>query len=238
MLNPFCCSFYMYHPQKAGEKPYLFVPSAQVQALLDHINEKLGIALSIPPGVNSDRFLMTFLLDGTPRPRYFKRVRDESDLQAEDWPEVDGEEMGGFQELPVAAQQAWIEKLSLVKMPSSRQKNKGEKSAQKRADRQHMLEETQDLLRLREGKVARNGNYWQDVVFVCIDVEAIELTPNPISEVGIAILDSKDIRNVRQGPCGSDWWKYFKCHHLRIKEYSGLINYRYIQGCPDHFDFG
>ncbi len=75
-------------------------------------------------------------------------------------------------------------------------------------------------------------------VLVSIEVEALETQPGCVSEVGIAMFDTGKVRRVVAGPDGSAWWPFIEAHHLRVKEYSGLVNYRYVQGCPDHFDFG
>lgn len=233
-------SFYMYHPETVEDKPILFVPTAQLQVFLDHINVELSIALSIPGGVNSDRFFMRFGSDDTPSPRYLKRALHPTDLEIDEWPDVHPEDIDAFKKATSSAQQALTKQLSLCSMaPKKNSKQKKiDKGAEKRADRQHMLEETQALLGLGQQTAAHGGNNGRDAVFISIDVEAIELPPNPVSEVGIAILDSRDIRHVPRGPCGTEWWKYFKCFHLRTREYSGLVNHRFIQGCPDAFDFG
>jgi hypothetical protein len=119
-------------------------------------------------------------------------------------------------------------------------KDKGKsqsRAAEKRADRQRMLHTTQQLLGLKPGTpVGIKGD--EPVVFVCVDVEALERRPNPVSEVGVAILDSKDIQNVPRGKCGQNWWPMIVAHHLRTREYSGLRNYEFVHGCPDAFDFG
>lgn len=76
------------------------------------------------------------------------------------------------------------------------------------------------------------------VKFVCVDVEANELNASTITEIGLAILDTEDIEDVPPGENGKNWLPYIAAHHLRISEYRSIVNSRYVQGCPDAFDFG
>lgn len=89
-------------------------------------------------------------------------------------------------------------------------------------------------LGLKDGAVDSKS----DVVFFSVDVEAIEVSPGPVSEIGIAILDMQRVGEQSPGSRGRDWWPLMEAHHLRIKEYAGLTNYRYVKGCPDDFQFG
>lgn len=107
-----------------------------------------------------------------------------------------------------------------------------DKAAKKKRHRDQMLRNTLSYLGLLGDP---DGH---DIVFVCVDVEAIEQRPNPISEIGFAILDTRDIKDVDPGVVGRGWWPKIKAHHLRVYEYAGLRNYRYVKGCPDFFDFG
>lgn len=97
-----------------------------------------------------------------------------------------------------------------------------------------MLSETQLYLGLQ----GRRDPPGKPVVFITIDVEAIEVAPNPVSEIGIAVLDMKRLGGVVPGSAAENWWKFIEAHHLRVKEYAGLVNYRFVQGCPRNFDFG
>jgi hypothetical protein len=209
------------------------VPSSQFQIFLDKINNELGIALSIPAGVNADRFLMKFGQGNTPRPRYIGRAENKP-FNLDEWPPLNAQDVEGFRAASVILHQDFEDKMKMMKLPPARDRNNKSKtkSARKRADREHMLAEVQRLLGLKG---------WEGVpemVFVSIDVEAIERPPNPISEVGIVILDSRDIRQIPPGDLGEPWWGLVKCHHLRTMEYSGLVNREYVVGCPDAFDFG
>lgn len=218
----------------------MFVPTAQFQAFLDFINKKLGIALAIPGGVNSDRFFMRFGQGGTPRPRYLRRLRDSKAFEVDRWPGIEIKDTEAFMAASPMQQDDLDHKLRLTYIAPTKDKKQRakERSAMKKADREHMLDEAQTLLGLKGDKVVNGGKKGEHVVFVCVDIEAIERPPNPISEVGIAILDSKDMQEYSPGPCGMNWWPLFKNFHLRVKEYSGLVNREFVQGCPDAFDFG
>lgn len=76
------------------------------------------------------------------------------------------------------------------------------------------------------------------MTFICVDIEAIEVAPNPVSEIGIAVLNSERLKGIAAGPSGANWWDFIEAHHVRVKEYAGLVNYRFVQGCPNNFDFG
>ncbi|KAL7950406.1 hypothetical protein V8C42DRAFT_306387 [Trichoderma barbatum] len=228
--------FYLYHPEKPVEKPRLLVPSVQLEAFLEGINRELGTSLAIPGGANQDRFYMRFGQGDTPRPRYLKRSRDQKVLNVESFPGFQSADWESFKAAHGAIQQDWMDNwYMMVPKPAFRDKKKdsAKKAAQRKLDRERMLHETQEYLHLIPG--ITNG---PDVVFLCMDVEAIEMPPNPVSEIGIAILDVKDLDGVQSGPGGQNWWQFIKAYHLRTKEYAGLVNHRFVHGCPSYFDFG
>lgn len=77
-----------------------------------------------------------------------------------------------------------------------------------------------------------------DVVFICFDIETYERTPMLVTEVGFAILDTKDLRGIAPGRGAENWFKLIKGRHLRVEEYRHLRNGLYVEGWPDHFQFG
>lgn len=211
------------------------VPTDQFENFLTVVNKALNTALTIPPGVNRRRFCLKFGQGGTPRPRYLLRAKDESALEISSWPEISEADVEGFNKAPKMRQEDFAGALATINQSndSSDRSQKAQARANQRAlDRQLMMHQAQEYLGLRQGGTSRR------VVFVCMDVEAVEVAPHPVSEVGIAILDADDIHDVAPGPSGSNWWQFVKAFHLRTKEYSGLVNYRYVHGCPDAFDFG
>jgi hypothetical protein len=77
-----------------------------------------------------------------------------------------------------------------------------------------------------------------EVVFVCIDVEAVERNQNLITEIGVATLDTKDIAHLAPGEKGKNWMKMIRPRHFRINEQKHHINHEFVVGCPDKFEFG
>ena len=225
-------SFYLFDPLKTSQQFRLLVPTSQLEVFLGHINERLGIALCIPPGPPSHRFRMKFGHGGTPRPRYFKRTNKEM-LSFEDRPLASLEDVEAFNAAGAAHQDTWKLRWNLMKMVDEEKKRAAKERAQRKAlARENMLKDTQGLLGLLQYPPDKNA------VFICIDAEALEHAPHPVSEIGIAILDLNDIIDVDPGPCGRNWWPLIECQHLRTWEYANLRNHRFIKGCPDAFDFG
>jgi hypothetical protein len=76
------------------------------------------------------------------------------------------------------------------------------------------------------------------VVFICVDVESYERDHNLITEIGIATLDTADIKTLAPVENGTAWRKAIRARHFRIREYGHLHNSEFIQGCADKFEFG
>ncbi|KAL8638328.1 MAG: hypothetical protein Q9228_004515 [Teloschistes exilis] len=82
--------------------------------------------------------------------------------------------------------------------------------------------------------------FQSNVVFICVDVEAYEKPPRPITEIGISTLDTNDLVNLAPGERGTNWMKKIRSRHFRISESGHLHNKEHVQGCADRFepDFG
>ena len=210
------------------------MPTAQLESFLRRINRELDTALTIPPGAPRRHFHLKFGQGGTPRPRYLTSSQNRDSLDHVPCPAASEADIRAFDQASETHKALFVE--TLAKVLANNQRSKAEKSelrAKKRCeDRQSAMSRAQDYLGL--GKEASGFR----AVFVCMDLEALEFSPHPVSEVGIAILDAADIRGVEPGPSGSGWWRLIKAHHLRVKEYAGMRNHQYVQGCPDAFDFG
>lgn len=198
------------------------------------VNQELGISLAIPGGISTDKFFITFRNE-TPRPRYFQRSRDQKVLSLEKLPAISYDDVELFKSATPIAQKRFLDTVSLVeRVPKKDGRGKNnQKSQRKKIERQQMVADAQKLL----GVCSPDG-VAKDFVLVCFDVEAIERPPNPISEIGIAILDTRDIAKTAPGPVGEEWWPLIKAHHLRVRELSALVNRDYVHGCPDAFNFG
>jgi hypothetical protein len=81
-------------------------------------------------------------------------------------------------------------------------------------------------------------NHGDSIVFVCVDVEAYERNTRQITEIGIASLDTDDLKAVNPGEGGVNWRKMIRARHFRVKENKHLINKDFVHGCPDRFEFG
>ncbi|CAD0086595.1 unnamed protein product [Aureobasidium vineae] len=75
-------------------------------------------------------------------------------------------------------------------------------------------------------------------VFVCVDLEAYEFSQEKITEVGVSVLDSRNVKGTDPGPDGMEWLSKINTRHIIIKEHKRLVNKRFVHGCPDKFNFG
>ena len=78
----------------------------------------------------------------------------------------------------------------------------------------------------------------KDATFVCIDCEAFEDDQTKVTEIGVAVLDTRDIRGVQPQQNAEKWIAKIKCAHYRPIQYSTLLNRRFVKGCEDRFNFG
>lgn len=65
----------------SATKPLILVPAAEVEELLFEINSKLNLKLGFPHSTIEPGFLLSFLIEGSPRPRYLGRLTTENDLE-------------------------------------------------------------------------------------------------------------------------------------------------------------
>lgn len=75
-----------------------------------------------------------------------------------------------------------------------------------------------------------------NVVFICVDVEAYEKENRPITEIGISTLDTNDLIGLSPGESGTAWMKKIRARHFRIKETAHLHNSEFVVGCAEHFE--
>jgi hypothetical protein len=80
--------------------------------------------------------------------------------------------------------------------------------------------------------------FFQAPVFVAVDVESHERSHSKITEIGVATLDTRDLDNLPPGKDGCDWFSQIRARHFRIEDHKHLVNYEFVQGCPDRFEFG
>lgn len=75
-------------------------------------------------------------------------------------------------------------------------------------------------------------------IFISIDVEAWERNQRMVTEVGVATLDTRDLKDIAPGRVGEAWHKRVRARHFRIIEYKNYVNHEFVQGCPGEFEFG
>ncbi|KAF9889100.1 hypothetical protein FE257_008077 [Aspergillus nanangensis] len=80
--------------------------------------------------------------------------------------------------------------------------------------------------------------FWKDAVFISVDIESNERCHTQVTEVGISMLDTRDLVGVPPGQEGGQWRARVKSRHLRVREYNHIVNHIYVAGCPERFEFG
>lgn len=58
--------------------------------------------------------------------------------------------------------------------------------------------------------------FHQNIVFVCVDIEAYEMDQTKITEIGISTLDTLDLTNVPPGEGGAEWMKKIRYVQLGV----------------------
>ncbi|KAL7627054.1 hypothetical protein AAE478_003830 [Parahypoxylon ruwenzoriense] len=251
----FCLS----DPGPNGRDPLLLVPSAQFEEYLKHANSALDIQLSIPRGDARRMFFITFGESGTPVPRFVGQIDSDEALE--------GLKLRAYKipkdklmNLTLTVLRNYRDKIDKIYESFKSRKNRRnlEMAKLKRIERQKGYSRTakraQRYLGLRGdaayGSASRilvagwNENMpapfktREPVRFICVDIEAWEKAPNVVTEVGLAVLDTKDTVGIPPGRNGQGWFQLMKCYHFIIREHKGKVNRRYVKGCPDSFGFG
>nr|OQO15380.1 hypothetical protein B0A51_17297 [Rachicladosporium sp. CCFEE 5018] len=101
------------------------------------------------------------------------------------------------------------------------------------------LDEVAQALRL----VPLVNTFLNDVVFICIDCEAWEFDSQEITEIGVAVLDSRDLSQApsqarEPAQAYDNILTKIKFAHYRPVEYALHGNKRHVPGCPEAFGFG
>lgn len=80
--------------------------------------------------------------------------------------------------------------------------------------------------------------FLNEPVFISVDVECNERCHSQITEVGLSILDTRDLAGTAPGQEAVNWTSRIKSRHLRVVEYGHIINHDFVPGCPGRFEFG
>lgn len=78
--------------------------------------------------------------------------------------------------------------------------------------------------------------FHENVIFICVDVEAYEKADRPITEIGISTLDTNDLVGLSPGELGRTWMEKIRSRHFRIQETAHLHNSEFVAGCADRFE--
>lgn len=77
-----------------------------------------------------------------------------------------------------------------------------------------------------------------DIIFVCLDCEAFEWDQAKVTEIGVAVLDTRDTWGIEPSAPPAAILEKVRSAHYRPTEYSRLINKKFVRGCPAAFGFG
>ena len=251
--------FYIYHPLESDDKPIFFVPTYQFERLLEEVNEELEAALTIPRGVESEKYRLCFGLGETTRPRFLGRSTGPEifeKLEASVPPPNPADTLDG---ISFRAKDDFLEQLNMVQKFKPKKSDKSVKNRMKWIQNHRAwgksLKRVQRYLGLRS-KVTMAAGAGSGLApelsldapvqaepegmvrFVCVDIEAYEFNQNIITEVGIATLDTRHIVGVPPGEGGKNWLLCIQAHHIRIKENAWARNVKHIRGCAANFNFG
>jgi hypothetical protein len=248
--------FYLYNPQETSRKSVLFVPTYQFERLLDFVNAELSDTnLTIPTGVNTEKFCMRFGLGQTPRPRFLGRSTDVQSFEDLNKMIPSMDKADKLDGVSSAALDDFLERLNMIHRASGKSKNKSARNQVKRVqDRKawgKSLKRAQRYLGLRQrvtSPLNKSANMDLDSVlqnqpegrvrFISIDIEAYEFNQDIITEVGLAVFDTLDIQTIPPGKDGQNWMSLIRGHHIRIRENTWAQNKRHVTGCADKFNFG
>lgn len=125
--------YYIHNPDDVKNRHILLVPTYQFEHLLDVINDKLDILLTIPGQKNAQKFKVTFGMGGAPVPRFLGRSTSFEEFEAlkRNLPPYNPED--DIRHLSNMAQEDFLELLKRIQ--TSSKANKSKKSEKKRAQR-------------------------------------------------------------------------------------------------------
>ncbi|KAK7744372.1 hypothetical protein SLS62_010227 [Diatrype stigma] len=249
-------SFYLQDPN-GNKDPLLLIPSVQFEQFLKFTNQEIGTKLTIPHGEARPKFFLTFGDSNTPLPRFLGCVHSEKayeDLRSKMYglpqDKLSDLSPGALQSFKGTMEKAYRIVGSKKKSPEAARMRKVERQK----DHGRMTKRVQRYLGLRaraayashsasaaaDWNVEKPAPFITDssVRFVSVDVEAYEKNADIVTEIGLSVLDTDDIMDIPPGEDGENWFSKIKTYHLRIAEYSYIVNREYVEGCPYMFRFG
>lgn len=223
-----------------------FIPEHQLQTLFDDINKEFPQAkIKITDKDHEGGLIIDFEdLRQELRPRWLGRCASRSHYRA--W--TDKLSMQPFMTLPTGSPPDRSIEAFKAKVDTANAANKAKKKAGKVQSFQKQLVQRQDMVRqgLRAqrylGLLPKSETssmpdisglsittsvevnqpppypFDMDSIFIAIDLEAWESPPRMVTEVGIATLDTRDLKNVAPGNVGKNWHSLIRGRHIRIDE--------------------
>ncbi|GAB1743985.1 hypothetical protein NU219Hw_g1025t1 [Hortaea werneckii] len=255
--------YYVWSDHYPTAKAIPFVPESQLQKLLDEINKAFPEAnIKLTDSLREEGLSISFdTLPQELRPRWLghSRSRDQHDSWVAALKSPEPASAADMAQRDVAQFKEYMEKAQ----EASKAKGKAKKKAQSQASYYRKQEAGKQVLRAQRylGLAAKSEDdliegmsnlslaatdptippchpFEQDAVIIAIDCEAYERQPKLITEVGVATLDTRDLRGQVPGEVGLEWHKFIRARHFRIRENKHLINHEFCEGNPDKFDFG
>ncbi|OTB17871.1 hypothetical protein K445DRAFT_374228 [Daldinia sp. EC12] len=247
--------FALPYPGIADKEPILLVPSSQFRNYIDNLGSRLRLKLEIPEDGLGATFV-TFGELGTPFPRFLGRAssRDEfrelkrrvHRLPADDLSQLSTDVLKEYREkfdglygdingkgppnTPKDAKPGPTEPGRLSIMQAQRYLGFQSRLKILLSSDPVTTDWNVDML----ASLEQEGS----VRFIAVDVEAWELSQNVITEVGLAVLDTRDTASVIAGEDGCGWFPLIKSYHFIIEEHKYMVNRRHIRGIPHLFNFG
>ncbi|XXG96625.1 ATP-dependent DNA helicase yku80 [Hypoxylon texense] len=253
--------FYLLDPGPNHRDPLLLVPSSQFEEYLSYVSAFMKVRFSIPSGQEREQFFVTFGEMDSPLPRFIGHANSYNALDSLR-PQILKLPKDDLTRLGAVALKHYNSKMDTIYATiRSEKKKKDAETARLRRFQRHkgcgrMMKRAQRYLGLRSPVTEQahsripgtewNGNLLApfstdgSVRFVCVDVEAWERATHIVTEIGLAILDTRDIRGVPPGGLGVgyNWFSLVKSYHFRIREHIDKVNHQFVAGCPDSFQFG
>ncbi|KAI1762489.1 hypothetical protein GGR53DRAFT_468238 [Hypoxylon sp. FL1150] len=241
--------FYLLDPGPTNREPLLLVPSSQVEEYLEYVSSWMKQKFSVPTGQERDKFFVTFGEMDTPLPRFIGHANSHNAVESLK-PQILKLPKDNLTSIGTTALEQYKTKMDGIyaTFRAEKKKKDGEAARLKRLERNkrcgRMMKRAQRYLGLRSSVTEQANSRlprldWNgympvpfrtedNVRFVCVDVEAWERATHVVTEVGLAILDTRDIISVPPGGSrvGYNWFTLIKSYHFRIREHLDKINYR------------
>ncbi|PYH45477.1 uncharacterized protein BP01DRAFT_398403 [Aspergillus saccharolyticus JOP 1030-1] len=254
--------YYHYTPSSLGCRPILLTPARHARRFLGEINRALSCTLQLPAEADMG-MILSFDHDAYPQPiflgtstnreakdRLQGRVPPPTEHYLDPW-----KGMGDEHRELAAAYEAMLE--AACDVSKNKKKPNAAQKLQQRIEIEHRQKETllraQQYLGMRPaGPIDESLKYlplnpdavapfafWKGPVFVSVDVEWNERCHTQITEVGLSVLDTRKLHDMR--PSSTDgvlWRRAIQSQHWRVREYSHIVNNDFVSGCPGNFLFG